>query len=31
MVADSQITGFTLPGMIDEPGWVAGSRSSESP
>ena len=22
------MTGFTLPGMIDEPGWVAGSAIS---
>ena len=30
-IADSQMTGFTLPGMIDEPGWVAGSDSSKMP
>ena len=30
-VTDSQITGFTLPGMIEEPGWRAGRRSSPSP
>ena len=27
----SGITGFTLPGMIDEPGWSAGRGSSASP
>src|SRR5512138_827582 len=27
----SAITGFTLPGMIDEPGWRAGSFSSPRP
>ena len=30
-ITDSHITGFTLPGMIDEPGWVAGSDSSNRP
>ena len=25
---DSEMTGLTLPGMIDEPGWIAGSISS---
>ena len=28
-ITDSQMTGFTLPGMIEEPGWVAGSVSSK--
>ncbi len=28
-IADSQMTGFTLPGMIEEPGCVAGSVSSK--
>ena len=28
---DSHITGLTLPGMIDEPGCVAGRASSERP
>ena len=27
----SQSTGFTFPGMMDEPGWSAGSSSSPSP
>jgi hypothetical protein len=27
----SQITGLTLPGMMDEPGWIAGSFSSPMP
>jgi hypothetical protein len=27
----SAMTGFTLPGMIDEPGWTAGSWISASP
>ena len=27
----STITGFTLPGMIEEPGWVSGSASSPRP
>ncbi len=25
------MTGFTLPGMIDDPGWRAGSRISAKP
>ena len=29
--AASQITGFTLPGMIELPGWIAGSWISASP
>ena len=28
---DSHITGFTLPGMIEEPGWVSGSSISPMP
>ena len=28
-MADSQMTGFTLPGMIEEPGCVAGSDKFE--
>src|SRR5205823_3330204 len=31
MVSDSMITGFTLPGMMLEPGCVSGRRSSPSP
>ena len=31
MVSDSAITGFTLPGIMDEPGCTAGSSSSPSP
>jgi hypothetical protein len=27
----SAMTGFTLPGMIEEPGWRAGRLSSKSP
>ena len=27
----STMTGFTLPGMIEEPGWVSGSASSAIP
>src|SRR6267378_392954 len=27
----SAIAGFTLPGMIDEPGWTAGMTSSPNP
>ena len=30
-VHTSQITGLTLPGMIDEPFWSSGSRISASP
>ena len=30
-MTDSQMTGLTLPGMIEEPGCVAGSASSYSP
>ena len=25
IMSDSHITGFTLPGMIELPGWVAGN------
>ena len=25
IMTDSQMTGFTLPGMIELPGWVAGN------
>ena len=31
MSIDSMITGFTLPGMMLEPGCVSGSRSSPRP
>ena len=31
MVTDSQITGFTLPGMIDDPGCTAGMAISAMP
>ena len=31
IVTDSQITGFTLPGMIDEPGWTSGIAISAIP
>ena len=31
MVTASQTTGFTLPGMMLEPGWIAGSVTSASP
>ena len=31
IVSDSMMTGFTLPGMIDDPGWVAGRASSARP
>ena len=31
IVSDSTITGFTLPGMIEEPGCVSGSASSARP
>ena len=31
IVSDSTMTGFTLPGMIEEPGWVSGSASSARP
>ena len=30
-IATSQITGLTFPGMIEEPFWSAGRRSSPSP
>jgi len=30
-ITASQITGFTLPGMMLEPGWIAGSAISPSP
>ncbi len=28
---DSHITGLTLPGMMEDPGWVAGSDNSNNP
>src|ERR1051325_2475768 len=31
MVTASHTTGFTLPGMMLEPGWIAGSVTSASP
>ncbi len=31
IATDSAMTGFTLPGMIDEPGWTAGSSISPMP
>ena len=31
MATDSAMTGLTLPGMIDEPGWTAGSSISPIP
>ncbi len=31
MVTDSAITGLTLPGIIDDPGWVSGRLISPSP
>jgi hypothetical protein len=31
MIAASAITGLTLPGMIELPGWTAGSLSSPRP
>ena len=27
-ITDSAMTGFTLPGMIEDPGWVAGRFNS---
>ncbi len=30
-VTTSAMTGLTLPGMIDDPGWRSGSRISASP
>ena len=30
-ITDSQTTGLTLPGMIDDPGWIAGRLSSPIP
>ena len=31
MVTDSAITGFTLPGMMEDPGCVSGRRISPNP
>ena len=31
IVADSAITGFTLPGMMELPGWTSGSAISPMP
>jgi hypothetical protein len=31
IISASLITGFTLPGMMDEPGWMAGREISASP
>ncbi len=31
MISDSAITGLTLPGMIELPGWTSGSVSSPIP
>src|SRR5271165_4932897 len=31
MSTDSAMTGLTLPGMMDEPGWTAGNSSSPMP
>ena len=31
IIIASLITGFTFPGMIDDPGWTAGSEISKSP
>ena len=31
MVTDSGITGFTFPGIIDDPGWTSGSIISPIP
>ncbi len=31
IIRASLITGFTLPGMMDEPGWMEGSRISARP
>ena len=30
-IMDSQITGFTFPGIMDEPGWMAGNVISANP
>ena len=31
IIIDSDITGFTFPGMMDEPGWIAGTLISWIP
>ena len=31
IMSDSHMTGLTLPGMIELPGWVAGNRISPMP